>query len=251
MLQYPVQLPPLSLSPKIPSRKDICDHPRRSNDYPRLPPNSFNNKRFQNETFVSRSNFAGFHPSPQIPLSISTNLTPSPTSSPSPASANLPRTTYFSSKPPSSPVLLGNSHPWASSPPSGKSSITSSTVEDVLFPGDFVGQGGTLQGETISLVSMGPHSSGVGDYREPAIEFQVKRRLGHGSYAVVYLVQEVLYRPQLSDDGHMPTMGVMELDATSTPQTSYGREYAIKCLSKANLDEEDLAAQMSEVRDGL
>lgn len=117
--------------------------------------------------------------------------------------------------------------------------------------GDFVGQGGTLQGETIRLVSIGdtvPHPSDAGDYQEPATEFQVKRRLGHGSYAVVYLVQEVLYRPPLSDDGHMPTMGMMELETTSAPQTVYyGREYAIKCLSKANLDEEDLAAQMSEV----
>jgi hypothetical protein len=46
-------------------------------------------------------------------------------------------------------------------------------------------------------------------------------------------------------------MGMMELDTASAPQTVYGREYAIKCLSKANLDEEDLAAQMSEVHDDL
>lgn len=110
-----------------------------------------------------------------------------------------------------------------------------------------------LQGEIIRLVALDPAvsplPSDAPEYREPAPEFQVKRRLGHGSYAVVYLVQEVLYRPQPSDDGHMSTIGMMELDSTSASptETVYGREYAIKCLSKANLDEEDLAAQMSEV----
>lgn len=236
MLQYPVQLPPLSLSSSPKNSKDNGDI-RRPNDYPRPTPIS-NNKRFQKETFVPRSTF---HPTP---LSVSTNLTPSPTSS-SPS-----RTPYISSKPPlSSPILFSNPQPWASSKSSAKSSIVSSTVDDVLTQGDFVRQGGTLQGETIRLVSIGNTPSPIGDYQEPAAEFIVKRRLGHGSYAVVYLVQEVLDRPQLSDDGHMPTMGMMELDSNSAPhpRTLYGREYAIKCLSKANLDEEDLAAQMSEV----
>jgi len=250
MLQYPVQLPPLSLSssPKNPL-KDNND--RRANDNPRLPPNSLNNKRFQKETFVSRSPFAGFHPAPALP----TNLAPIPTSSPSSASPKLPRTPYIS-RPTSSPISLPNPQPWPSSARSGKSSSASSTVEDVLVLGDFVGEGGTLQGETIRLVSIGgtsPHPFEAYDYREPAVEFQVKKRLGHGSYAVVYLVQEVLYRPPLSDDGHMPTMGMMELDGkiASHPQAVYGREYAIKCLSKANLDEDDLAAQMSEVHNTL
>ena len=196
MLQYPVQLPPLSLSSKL--RTDI----RRPNDLPR-------------HRFVSRS------PPPPPPPLIPSNLSPS------------------------SPIFFPNS---PSSKSSVHSSISSSTIEDVLAPGDFVGQGGSLQGESIRLVSIGDSPSVLDHYREPATEFQVKRRLGHGSYAVVYLVQEVLYRPQPSDDGHMPTMGMMELDSPSSPQTLYGREYAIKCLSKANLDEEDLAAQMSEVR---
>lgn len=253
MLQYPVQLPPLSLSssPKNASRKDSSDY-YRSNDQARPPPNSLNNKRFQKESFSSRSAFAGFHPPPALPLSISTNHhTTSPSSSPSPASAKLPRTPYLSTRQPSGPVSFPNSQPWAPSKSfarSNQSSIASSTVEDVLAPGDFVGEGGSLQGETIRLVSFGStsHTSGA---PEPATEFVVKRRLGHGSYAVVYLVQEVLSRPQPSEDGHMSTIGVMEFDSRTSPlpEMVYGREYAIKCLSKANLDEEDLAAQMSEV----
>jgi len=50
----------------------------------------------------------------------------------------------------------------------------------------------------------------------------------------------------------MSTIGLMEFDSrsamsTSAAQTVYGRKYAIKCLSKANLDEDALAIQMSEV----
>ncbi|KAG5646801.1 hypothetical protein DXG03_002178 [Asterophora parasitica] len=251
MLQYPVQLPPLSLSssPKSLIRKDSSDYVR-PNDPPRPPPNSLNNKRFQKDSFSSsRSAFAGFHPGPALPIPISTNLPPSPTPSPSLPPAALPR--FLSNRPPPSPVSRPpSSRPWTPSrsiTASRQSSSQSSTVEDVLLPGDFVGEGCTLQGETIRLVSLG--SSASPGAPEPAPEFQVKRRLGHGSYAVVYLVQEVLYRPQPSEDGHMSTIGMMELDTKSAPptETTYGREYAIKCLSKANLDEEDLAAQMSEV----
>ncbi|KAF8070322.1 kinase-like domain-containing protein [Lyophyllum atratum] len=249
MLQYPVQLPPLSLSssPKTLPRKDSSDYVR-PNDQPRLPPNSLNNKRLQKDSF-SRSAFAGFHPPPALPIPISTNFSSTPTSSPSIPSASLPRSPFFSNRPPPSP-------PWApakSVAASRQFSGASSTIEDVLAPGDFVGEAGILQGETIRLVSLSPAASaspsGSLEYQEPATEFQVKRRLGHGSYAVVYLVQEVLYRPQPSEDGHMSTIGMMELDNKSAPPAEivYGREYAIKCLSKANLDEEDLAAQMSEV----
>lgn len=108
-----------------------------------------------------------------------------------------------------------------------------------------VGEGISLQGEPIRLVSM-PTSS---ELEAPAQEFEVVRQLGTGSYAVVYLVREVLSRPPLhSQDGHMSLDG-MELDDKQSRQqfTEYGREYAIKCLSKSNLDEEALAAQMSEV----
>ncbi|GLB37279.1 putative protein tyrosine kinase [Lyophyllum shimeji] len=253
MLQYPVQLPPLSLSssPKTLPRKDSSDYVR-PNDPPRPPSNALNNKRLQKESF-SRSAFAGFHPH-ALPIPVSTNLPPSP-SSPSVPSTTVPRSSFFSNRQPPSPVTLpAPSQPRVPSKvaASRQPSAASSIVEDVLAPGDFVGEGGTLQGETIRLVPLGPaaavaSSSGTPDHEEPAVEFQVKRRLGHGSYAVVYLVQEVLSRPQPSEDGHMSTIGMMELDNQSPTEIVYGREYAIKCLSKANLDEEDLAAQMSEV----
>ena len=107
-----------------------------------------------------------------------------------------------------------------------------------------VGEGVLLQGELIRLVSNPP----TVDSEAPAQEFEVDSRLGTGSYAVVYLVREVLSRPVSSTDGHISIEG-MELDdkLTGRPSIEYGRDFAIKCLSKANLDGEALAAQKAEV----
>jgi serine/threonine protein kinase len=118
--------------------------------------------------------------------------------------------------------------------------------EDVLQPGDVVGEGVELQGETIRLVS----PIEVKDGKEPAREFEVVRRLGAGSYTVVYQVLEVLERAPPSEDDHSSMMGHMEIDGkySRSPSTMYGREYTIKCLSKANLNDEALMAQMDEVR---
>lgn len=76
-----------------------------------------------------------------------------------------------------------------------------------------------------------------------AKEFQVVRRLGTGSYAVVYLVREVLSRKPISEDGHV---GFLDLDPTPPPIV-YGRNFALKVLSKANLDSAALTAQLTEV----
>lgn len=248
MLQYPVQLPPLSLSSssKIAPRDNII--PFKSNNDPlRLPLTAI---RFQKDPYVARPVFQGRIPSPVVPLSISTNLVPSPSSSsPSTASAKLPRSPYISSRPlSSSPVPFRNAQNGPAHPSalSHCASIGTLPIEDVLAPGDCVGEGILLQDEVVRLVGSTVEAD---DINAPAKEFEVVRRLGTGSYAVVYLVQEVLSRPPPSDDGHGSIMGSMELDGRSSrhSQTVYGREYAIKLLSKANLDEEALAAQMSEV----
>ncbi|KDR75347.1 hypothetical protein GALMADRAFT_69329 [Galerina marginata CBS 339.88] len=212
MLQYPVQLPPLSLSQKI-----------SAPDYAR-PNDLLNRRRLQKDLR------AVLYPPP---LAISTIFP----SSPSPTSP-LPRSPYISSRQlhSASPVPFHSQSP----------SIASQPIEDVLAPGDIVGDGFFLQGEPIRLVSNGAQDH---SHREPAHEFEVIKQLGTGSYAVVYLVQEVLSRPLPSEDGHMSTIGLMELDNKSVPslQIVYGRKYAIKCLSKANLDSEALELQMSEV----
>ncbi|KAF7321436.1 Kinase-like protein [Mycena kentingensis (nom. inval.)] len=158
------------------------------------------------------------HFSPSSPLSISTNLPRQPS-----PSAKL-RSPYISSRP--SPANFSPRPAFKS--PSSHSSF-SSVLEDVLQPGDIVGDGVELQGEMIRLVSPlnGPTDT------EPAREFEVVRRLGAGSYAVVYQVLEVLERAPPSEDGHS-VMGHMDFDGKH-------------CLSKANLDDEALRAQMDEV----
>ena len=125
--------------------------------------------------------------------------------------------------------------------------MASSYMGDVLCPGDIVGEGVPLQDEPLRLVSMP-----AVDSEAPAQEFEVIKRLGTGSYAVVYHVREVLSRPVHSMDGHISLEG-MELDdqVASRPSVEYGRDFAIKCLSKANLDGEALAAQRAEVKTQL
>lgn len=66
---------------------------------------------------------------------------------------------------------------------------------------------------------------------------------GYGSYAIVYLVKEVLYdnAHELHDDtpfAHDEDMRPSEV--------VYGREFALKCLSKSNLTEEQMAVQKFE-----
>ncbi|KAJ7078879.1 hypothetical protein B0H15DRAFT_859596 [Mycena belliarum] len=206
----------------------------RPNDYF---PSPLNSKRPQKEPFAR----AVFAPPPSVPLSISTNLHPARPASSTPSAVL--RSPYISSRQTASPVPFSPARPPRSAADSRRSSF-SSVLEDVLQPGDIVGEGVDLQGESLRLVCPDrPH--GI----EPAREFEVVRRLGAGSYAVVYQVLEVLERAPPSEDGHSSMMGHMDLDGrhTRAPSITYGREYAIKCLSKANLDDEALTAQMDEV----
>jgi hypothetical protein len=225
MLQFPVQYPPL-------------DRPSKDTVHP-------------NDASPARAPLSlkhGLRPAAlqSTPLSVTTNFSPS--SSPSPPSTSVkPRSPYISSRKILTPVSASSPMPWQSiSPGSGSrpASIASSSLEGVLEPGDIVGEGCKLQDDTIRLVSS------AADCVELAKEFEVVKQLGTGSYAVVYQVREVLSRPPPSEDGHMPLMGSMELNGELSRSASvqYGREYAMKCLSKADLDEADLAAQMSEVR---
>ncbi|KAK2467823.1 hypothetical protein APHAL10511_000118 [Amanita phalloides] len=172
-----------------------------------------------------------------------------PILSPDPLRLRSPFSPLHFPQSPSRPVSIPNLSSHLSSSTSSPSSFHSSILEDVLAPGDSVGQDSLLQGEPLRIVPIAPNvaPSRSSDYKEPATEFEVVRHLGTGSYAVVYLVKEVLSRPPPSDDGHMSTIGQMEELEARHSQTVYGREYALKCLSKANLDADALAAQMTEV----
>jgi hypothetical protein len=125
--------------------------------------------------------------------------------------------------------------------PSRPSSKASSLIEDVLSQGDLVGEGLLLQGEAIRLVSTRP----LLDSKAPANRFETVKKLEIGSYAVIYLVREVLSPPVSSADDRITLEGIEHL--TSHPTVEYGRDFAIKCLPKGNLDE-PLAVQMAEVR---
>ncbi|KAL5523561.1 hypothetical protein ACEPAG_7734 [Sanghuangporus baumii] len=176
-----------------------------------------------------------------------------------------------------------NSMSETSSPASKGSGRSSMLREDVLSPGDRVGAGLTLQGEVLHTV----FNDNENMRREPATELEVVRRLGAGSYAIVYLVREVLHHPPPGvldglndgDDNDIadrrPGNGrrlseelelwdvPSELDLDSDPleldgmrrkkdgdaeanKVYYGKEYAVKVLSKVGMDDEALEAQLVE-----
>ncbi|KAF8513170.1 kinase-like protein [Hysterangium stoloniferum] len=129
-------------------------------------------------------------------------------------------------------------------------------IEDVLNERDWVGEGLILQGERIRIVP--PPNNPRLHYRpikKPADHFEVVRKLGSGSYAVVYLVREIINSPTQStqptkhDDPEFTFGDDIELDVpvqSHNSEVKYGREFAIKCLSKAGLGKDALEAQLFE-----
>jgi hypothetical protein len=171
---------------------------------------------------------------------------------------------------------------------------------EVLRPGDIIGQGCLLHGEVVRVVPGGSSSNASATgANKLGTKYEVVRSLGTGSYAVVYLVREILPPPPppKDKDGDVfdeDVFGLVQppqspfgvyslttrslsnrsattrrssllkpiedrpsptptspLSATSLSPTSpgytYGKEFAIKVLSKSNLDSDELAVQMTEV----
>ncbi|KAG9010805.1 hypothetical protein FRB94_009712 [Tulasnella sp. JGI-2019a] len=123
--------------------------------------------------------------------------------------------------------------------------------EEILSEGDVIGQGDSLHGETIELVHI-PTSAARPEQSPPATHLQVVRKLGAGSYAVVYLVKEILSR-KLVEQPRGRGMGLQfgdedddEMNEGTMWEYEYGREFAVKCLSKASLSPEELVIQMFE-----
>lgn len=249
MLQYPLPLPPLSLRKDNASGREERERRRNSSA-----------KRVKNEN----PNGPSIHQGLPAFAAFSHPHAPPPSSKPLSASHNLPhpsprtqsRHFSFNKQTPPSPVPR-SARPnkidipsFSYTPRSSRPSTACSTVSDILYPGDLIGEGLSLQGESVRVVPLSSSQAHLdaSASEEPAKEFEVIRLLGTGSYAVVYHVREVLSRKPLSEDGHS-LLGRMDMDDSSIrrPSVEYGREYAIKCLSKANLDEEALEAQTFEV----
>ncbi|OJA15699.1 hypothetical protein AZE42_11212 [Rhizopogon vesiculosus] len=255
MLQYSAQPIPLPL-PYKQNRKEFNNNNNnnntnsttnnstsnsRHNDHPHAHSRLFNRRFAKDVLRPSKSPIPSSPPSsassvltpPVLPISIPSP--PSPISLPSP----LPSPSLSPLPPSSSPLPLPNNNRVHTVP------TVSSLIEDVLSPGDLVGEDLLLQGEPVrSCVLAAP----VIDMNT-AKEFQVVNKLGTGSYAVVYLVREVMSRPPsnpVSDDGHVGTLD-LDLSPASSPPMVYGRKFALKVLSKANLDAAALSAQLTEV----
>ena len=137
----------------------------------------------------------------------------------------------------------------ASSHRSGRGSTHAVPIQDILFPGDAIGQGLYFHGERVRLLPIPvSHRNVVDNLNAPSLKFEVVKALGTGSYAVVYQVRQILssYPPYMEDLSPISAVNFDGLPSSST-STRYGREYALKCLSKADLDKDALSAQMFEV----
>lgn len=187
---------------------------------------------------------------------------------------------------------------------------------DVLREGDIIGQGCLLRGKVVKAVppslSASSTSANTPSTAFPGASaiaagtrFEVVRSLGTGSYAVVYLVREILAPPPTPARSYLGLGGLHALTSVANgdvfddedvfgllhqsppafrsssqrstgvrrssllkpidersnlssplspsfspdiPETpKYGREFAIKVLSKSSLDRDELAVQMTEV----
>ena len=101
-------------------------------------------------------------------------------------------------------------------------STDSRLLEEVLHDGDEIGPGLCILGQPIQIVHA--RSSHVAPMR-------VIRKLGTGSYAVVYLVQEII---PYSDGSFLD---IHEDSPPATP-APVGRYFAVKCLAKQPQDQE-------------
>jgi hypothetical protein len=135
-----------------------------------------------------------------------------------------------------------------STPASGRS-IVRAMYNNVLSPDNPTGKGLMLQGEHVVCIHMPMHvhKNEFNNELELAIEFEVVKWLGAGSYAVIYQVKEVLSWHEYSNNGCI-SWWIDGLDGEQMVESrEYRRQYVVKCLSKVNLNEEVLKAQMTEV----
>ena len=123
------------------------------------------------------------------------------------------------------------------------------TFDPILFPGDVFGQGLCFYGERVRLLPISAsHQKSGDDLDAPSIKFEIAKALGTGSYTVVYQVRQVLSNyPVPPEDPWLISAVDFDYVPSSPSPVRYGQEYALKCMSKADLDKDALSAQMLEV----
>ena len=130
------------------------------------------------------------------------SIYPSPSVTASPKSSPIPLTPYSSHISPSSPIPHSPILSYLDPPSANVSfqysrpiSIHLSPVQDILFPGDIIGQSLNFHVERVRLLPISAsHHNGDDDLNVPSIKFELVKALGTGSYAVVYQVRQILSR---------------------------------------------------------
>ncbi|KAG8720405.1 hypothetical protein FRC08_000353 [Ceratobasidium sp. 394] len=168
---------------------------------------------------------------------------------------------YSLSRPPSSARLQSRQVSVRLATASARNSAVSSVPEDILGEGDVVGDGVMLNGEPVAVIDHGRDPVLDGPQNGAQARYEIVKKLGSGSYATVFLAREILAEPvppndtdlpfewNGSDDAHAdPDMTIRTPGLSPTPTgRTYGRPFAIKCLSRASLTTpESLAVQMLE-----
>lgn len=110
----------------------------------------------------------------------------------------------------------------------------------VLSPGDIVGEGLELNGERIRRVA--DDEDVPKRDRSPSNSFEVIRRLGGGCFTSTYLVREIRYRDVYPCDHN-----VSDIVVPKGESSEYGDQYALKVLSKEDMDEDGLNVHEQEV----
>ncbi|GAA5929358.1 uncharacterized protein JCM15063_004130 [Sporobolomyces koalae] len=129
------------------------------------------------------------------------------------------------------------------------------------------GRGGWVRDCFADPATLDRTGKGMGNGLDGPRQLEVERRLGEGTYAIVYLVREILYEPDLTDDLLSPIdpLASFEFDAAHSsnaqqrprfhswasevltqPEPTYGRYYALKCLCKKDLTDELIEVQRGE-----
>lgn len=122
-------------------------------------------------------------------------------------------------------------------------------MKGAFFPGDVIGEGLYFHNERVHpLPVSAKNHDNDDDLNAPSTKFEIVMDLGAGSYAVVYQVRKILSgHPPLKRSALLTSrVNLDEIRSSPTP-VRYGRDYALKCISKINLDKDALRAQMLEV----